>query len=146
MQKLIVSPSQRFQSPLRLCDHYVQIIRMIRTRIIAAFVAPSAGLLTLVGALSCFIPTQATPKHINLHWVKQPFRGLSRPAENIRNQESKFFLPEGRVKLKLKSLLWLMMVWCIFMPHLCSALHFGTRRCRWEGKKRRSFSEQLLLS
>ena len=114
-------PFPRIPSLLRLCD-YVQ--RMITTRIIAALKTPSAGLLTIVGALLLLYTnpghTQTYPSPLG----QTTFQGLSRPAENIRNQGLKFFYTPGRVKSRLKSLLWVDdgLVHLGASPLLCAAL------------------------
>ena len=94
-------PFPRIPSLLRLCD-YVQ--RMITTRIIAALKTPSAGLLTIVGALPLLYTnpghTQTYPSPLG----QTTFQGLSRPAEIIRNRGFKFSLTPGRGEIEIEIL------------------------------------------
>ena len=75
--------------------NFVLKIRMITTRIIAALVAPSAGLLTIVGALTLLYTVNPSRTQTYPSLGQTSFQGISRHVENIRNQEFKFSLTEG---------------------------------------------------
>ena len=130
-----IVPFPKIPSPLWLCDY---VLKMITTRIIAALMAPSAGLLTIVGALPLLYTnpsrTQTYPPPLGQTTFLGPFstwrkhkksrvKILSnrRKSEDQKLVQSKILVAgdDGLVQ--------------IFLPRLYSGLHWGTRRRRLWG-------------
>ena len=137
-------PFPRIPSLLRLCD-YVQ--RMITTRIIAALKTPSAGLLTIVGALPLLY---TNPGHTQTYPSPLGQTTLSGPFSTCRNHKKSrvqvlFNSGEGEIEIEILVVgrWWFGASWWLTFALRCTE---GRGDAGWEGKKRASFSQNLLLS